>query len=306
MIVRKYEQPLTNYLGRMTGEREAALDFAQEVFLKVYCSLGSYRPAYKFSTWLFKIASNHLIDHWRKKKLPTLSLDQPVDDEDGSLTAPGRRPGAVGRPEVRAGRDPAEDRAGPGVHPGGLPGAVRPEARQRVLLRGDRGHQEPARRDGQEPRLSGQGNAPEKDGGDRDGLPARREPLPLSRGRARPVRTARARGPSRALPGLPRGPGREAPPPRGLHQPAAVRGPAGFRPVGHGQAARARGGQGRLAGAPSSPATAALVIGLLGFYLLTGASLSDVLVAVNRFFGSAFGRAPASRSPSCSRSAAFS
>jgi RNA polymerase sigma-70 factor, ECF subfamily len=85
MIVRKYEQPLTSYLGRMTGEREAALDFAQEIFLKVYCSLGSYRPAYKFSTWLFKIASNHLIDHWRKKKLPTVSLDQPVDDEDGPL-----------------------------------------------------------------------------------------------------------------------------------------------------------------------------------------------------------------------------
>ena len=86
MIVRKYEQPLTSYLGRMTGEREAALDFAQDIFLKVYCSLGSYRPTYKFSTWLFKIASNHLIDHWRKKKLPTLSLDQPVDDDDGSLT----------------------------------------------------------------------------------------------------------------------------------------------------------------------------------------------------------------------------
>jgi RNA polymerase sigma-70 factor (ECF subfamily) len=86
MIVRRYEQPLTNYLGRMTGEREAALDFAQEVFLKVYCSLGSYRPAYKFSTWLFKIASNHLIDHWRKKKIPTVSLDQPVNDEDESLT----------------------------------------------------------------------------------------------------------------------------------------------------------------------------------------------------------------------------
>lgn len=86
MIIRKYEQPLTNYLGRMTGEREAAHDFAQEIFIKVYCSLGSYRPAYKFSTWLFKVASNHLIDHWRKKKLPTLSLDQSIDDEDGSLT----------------------------------------------------------------------------------------------------------------------------------------------------------------------------------------------------------------------------
>lgn len=85
MIVRKYRQPLVSYLGRMTGEREAALDFAQEVFLKVYCSLATYRPAYKFSTWLFKIASNHLIDHWRKKKLPTVSIDQPIDADDDEL-----------------------------------------------------------------------------------------------------------------------------------------------------------------------------------------------------------------------------
>lgn len=85
MIVRKYQQPLASYLGRMTGEREAALDFAQEIFLKVYCSLASYRPAYKFSTWLFKIASNHLIDHWRKKKVPTVSIDQPVDADDDEL-----------------------------------------------------------------------------------------------------------------------------------------------------------------------------------------------------------------------------
>lgn len=85
MIVRKYQQPLTSYLGRMTGEREAALDFTQEIFLKVYCSLASYRPAYKFSTWLFKIASNHLIDHWRKKKLPTVSIDQPIEADDDEL-----------------------------------------------------------------------------------------------------------------------------------------------------------------------------------------------------------------------------
>jgi RNA polymerase sigma-70 factor (ECF subfamily) len=85
MIVRKYQQPLASYLGRMTGEREAALDFAQEIFLKVYCSLASYRPAYKFSTWLFKIASNHLIDHWRKKRLPTVSIDQPIDADDDEL-----------------------------------------------------------------------------------------------------------------------------------------------------------------------------------------------------------------------------
>jgi len=86
MIVLRYQQSLVNYIGRTTGERETALDFAQDVFLKAYASLPSYRPAWKFSTWLFKIASNHLIDHWRKKKLPLVSLDQPLNDEDGALT----------------------------------------------------------------------------------------------------------------------------------------------------------------------------------------------------------------------------
>lgn len=102
MIVLRYQQPLLNYLGRTTGEREAALDFAQDVFLKAYASLDSYRPAWKFSTWLFKIASNHLIDHWRKKKLPMVSLDQPVDDEDGSLTpqVPAPGPSVVRRLEL--------------------------------------------------------------------------------------------------------------------------------------------------------------------------------------------------------------
>jgi RNA polymerase sigma-70 factor (ECF subfamily) len=82
MIIQRYQQPLVNYLARMTGEREAALDFAQDVFLKAYASLGSFRPSFKFSTWLFKIASNHMIDHWRKKKIAAVSLDQPYEDDE--------------------------------------------------------------------------------------------------------------------------------------------------------------------------------------------------------------------------------
>jgi RNA polymerase sigma-70 factor (ECF subfamily) len=84
MIILRYQQPLVNYLGRLTGERETALDFAQDIFLKAYASLASYRPSFKFSTWLFKIASNHMIDHWRKKKITAVSLDRPFDDDNGS------------------------------------------------------------------------------------------------------------------------------------------------------------------------------------------------------------------------------
>jgi RNA polymerase sigma-70 factor, ECF subfamily len=84
MIVLRYQQSLANYLGRMTGERELALDFTQEVFIKAYSSLSSFKPRYKFSTWLFKIASNFMIDHWRKRKISAISLDQPIETEEGS------------------------------------------------------------------------------------------------------------------------------------------------------------------------------------------------------------------------------
>ena len=86
MIINRYQQPLLNYLGRITGERELALDFTQEVFLKVYASLPSFQARYKFSTWLFKIASNFMIDHWRKKKIGAVSLDKPITDGDDSYS----------------------------------------------------------------------------------------------------------------------------------------------------------------------------------------------------------------------------
>ena len=83
-IIRKYQQPMLNYVSRMVREREMALDVSQEVFLRAYASLSSFRPEFKFSTWLFRIASNYLIDHWRKKKIVAVSLDQPVEDgEEG-------------------------------------------------------------------------------------------------------------------------------------------------------------------------------------------------------------------------------
>ncbi len=118
MIVRRYQQPVVNYIGRMVREREMALDFSQEIFLKVYSSLESYRPQYKFSTWLFKIASNFMIDHWRKKKLPTMSIDQSFDlEDDGRRVQIADEGASVGRryelKEMRGRIDAALDRLPP-------------------------------------------------------------------------------------------------------------------------------------------------------------------------------------------------
>lgn len=103
MIIRRYQQPVLNYIGRMVGERQLALDISQDIFIKVYSSLRSYRPQFKFSTWLYKIASNYMIDHWRKKKIPVVSIDQPVrDDEDClRLQVPDNEPSVARKFELK-------------------------------------------------------------------------------------------------------------------------------------------------------------------------------------------------------------
>ena len=130
MIILKYQQPLLNYLGRMTGERELALDFTQEVFLKVHASLSSFQPRFKFSTWLFKIASNFMIDFWRKKKISAVSLDRTRDDGENPASLQVPDTGPAGRKKIRADPDQKEDRRRPGPGPGRAQGTVRPEAHQ--------------------------------------------------------------------------------------------------------------------------------------------------------------------------------
>ena len=111
MIILKYQQPLLNYLGRLTGEREQAQDFTQEVFLKVHASLSSFQPRFKFSTWLFKIASNFMIDFWRKKKIAAVSLDRTRDDEENpsSLQVPDAGPPVAKKYELAQIRKRIED-----------------------------------------------------------------------------------------------------------------------------------------------------------------------------------------------------
>ena len=65
-LVRRYQRPIAAYVYRMVGDYDAALDLTQEVFIKVYGSLGRYRPEFKFSTWIYRIAHNAAIDHLRR------------------------------------------------------------------------------------------------------------------------------------------------------------------------------------------------------------------------------------------------
>jgi len=87
-LVQKYRRPLVSFMYRMARNTAAAEDLAQEVFLRVYRSRQSYEASAKFTTWLYRIATNLAVNHARdtRKERPevTVSLDEP--DEDTGTT----------------------------------------------------------------------------------------------------------------------------------------------------------------------------------------------------------------------------
>jgi RNA polymerase sigma-70 factor, ECF subfamily len=80
-LVEAYQTPVYNLAYRMLGNRGEAEEAAQETFLRAYTQLHRYNPAFKFSTWMLSIASNHCIDILRKRRIIWLSLDEPLPGE---------------------------------------------------------------------------------------------------------------------------------------------------------------------------------------------------------------------------------
>jgi len=78
-LVRRYERPVFSLVYRMVRDREAAEDLAQDTFVKVLNHIDRYSPEFKFSSWLFKIANNVAIDHLRRRRVDTVSIDGAPD-----------------------------------------------------------------------------------------------------------------------------------------------------------------------------------------------------------------------------------
>jgi len=74
-LYRRYYGRVRQLLLRYGVPADRAQDLAQETFIKVLNGIKSYRPEFKFSSWIFKIANNAAIDHLRRKNIDTLSLD---------------------------------------------------------------------------------------------------------------------------------------------------------------------------------------------------------------------------------------
>ncbi len=86
ILMGRYENSLYGLIFKMVRNHEETQDLVQEAFIKSYKALESFNKQYSFSTWLFKIASNNCIDHLRKRRLQTTSIDAPIPTEDGSLS----------------------------------------------------------------------------------------------------------------------------------------------------------------------------------------------------------------------------
>ena len=97
LLLRKYRTPLVNFLFRMVRDTAVAEDLAQEVFLRVYRARQEYAPSAKFTTWMFRIATNLALNSVRdnRHRRMEISMDQPVDmggEEQRPIEVPDRAP----------------------------------------------------------------------------------------------------------------------------------------------------------------------------------------------------------------------
>lgn len=74
-IICRYKNLVYSVVNRMVNNSEDVNDLSQEIFIKVYRNLDKYSPEFKLSTWIMRIATNHVIDFRRKQKFQVVSFE---------------------------------------------------------------------------------------------------------------------------------------------------------------------------------------------------------------------------------------
>ena len=96
--MRRHSRRIFNICYRFTGNRTESQDLSQDVFLRVYRTLGSYRSAHGgFATWMTSVTRNLLIDHYRRTK-----RDRVTDSLDDKMPAVENKESAGRRPDEQA------------------------------------------------------------------------------------------------------------------------------------------------------------------------------------------------------------
>jgi len=88
----RHKGPLYRFVLRSVKGRGEAEELFQDIWMRVIEAAGRYRPQAKFTTWLYTIAHNRLVDHWRARGLAVVSLD--ADEDGGSVPEPVAPPSA--------------------------------------------------------------------------------------------------------------------------------------------------------------------------------------------------------------------
>jgi RNA polymerase sigma-70 factor (ECF subfamily) len=106
-LMERHATPVFHFLCRMVGNEDDANDLAQETFVRVFKSAGSFRLEQKFSTWLFTIAANLARNHFRwRARHPNISLDAENPETEqtlgGTLPADGPAPNEAALATERA------------------------------------------------------------------------------------------------------------------------------------------------------------------------------------------------------------
>ena len=79
-IINKYKNPLYATILRMTGNQQDAVDLVQESFIKIYRQLGKFDGKGSFSSWMYRVAINHCMDEFRKKRFKMEQVETREDD----------------------------------------------------------------------------------------------------------------------------------------------------------------------------------------------------------------------------------
>ncbi len=88
-LVSRWDKRVYNYLLRILGNREDALDLSQDVFLKAYQNLRKLEDPARFTPWLFRIAHNEAYSLFRKRRPEAAMEEAPAESTDGAVTVAG-------------------------------------------------------------------------------------------------------------------------------------------------------------------------------------------------------------------------
>ncbi len=81
-VFHEYQQPIYNYLLRMTQNQAEAEDLTQETFIRVHRSLPTFRGEASLATWLYRIATNVSFDHFRRKSTRQAKVSLSFEETD--------------------------------------------------------------------------------------------------------------------------------------------------------------------------------------------------------------------------------